>query len=231
MSKNDFTQPRRQSIKGLVLIFLQEGKRGIQFFWPLLVPVILGKESDKKILIIGLILLAGLILTLIHSILYYLNFKFNIENQQFILKKGYLNRKTLTIPLDRVQNVHTDQTMLQQLLEVMSIEIDTAGSSKKELKIHALSKTIGAQLALELSSHLAVQDTANQEGAKGSVPEEVQILKLTNRDLLRIGISQNHFRTALIIFLFGIQFYNKVQEYFEVKAKEYAQEAFLYLSQ
>lgn len=231
MSKIDFTRPMRQSLRGLVLIFLQEGKRGIQIFWPLLVPIILGKESDKKILIIGLILLAGLILTLIHSILYYLNFKFYIENQQFILKKGYLNRKMLTIPLDRVQNVHTDQTVLQQFLEVMSIEIDTAGSSKKELKIHALSKTIGAQLALELSSHLAVQDTANQEGAKGSVPEEVQILKLTNRDLLRIGISQNHFRTALIIFLFGIQFYNKVQEYFEVKAKEYAQEAFLYLSQ
>ena len=42
----------RQSLRGLVLIFLQEGKRGIQIFWPLLVPIILGKEYDKKWVIV-----------------------------------------------------------------------------------------------------------------------------------------------------------------------------------
>ena len=230
MSKIDFSLPRRQSVRGLVLIFIQEGKRGIQAFWPVLVPVLLTKTSGNKLIIIGLIFTGGAILTLIHAIFYFRNFMFHIENNQFILRKGYINRKTLTIPLDRIQNVNTNQTVLQQFLEVMSLEIDTAGTAKKELKIHALSKVVAARLALELSSHLEIQQVDNLADEKRILPVEKQILKLSNRDLLIIGLSQNHLRTALIIFVFGIQFYNQVQEFFEVKAKEYAQEALLYLS-
>jgi putative membrane protein len=230
MSKIDFSLPRRQSVRGLFLIFIQEGKRGIQAFWPVLVPVLLTKTSGNKLLIIGLILAGGVILTLIHTILYFRNFMFHIENNQFILRKGYINRKTLTIPLDRIQNVNTNQTVLQQFLEVMSLEIDTAGTAKKELKIHALSKVVAARLALELSSHLEIQQVDNLSDEKLILSVEKQILKLSNRDLLKIGLSQNHLRTALIIFVFGIQFYNQVQDFFEVKAKEYALEALLYLS-
>ena len=231
MTGIDFGQPRRQSARGLILIFLQEGKRGIQMFWPVIVPVLISSKYDRKLLIIGLMVLVGLLLTLIHVILYFRSFKFHIENQQFILRKGYFNRKTLTIPLDRIQNVNTNQTVLQQFLNVMSVEIDTAGSTKKELKIHALSKPVAARLAMELSSYLEVRQADSQAEEKSPVAEEKQILKLTNRDLLRIGISQNHIRTALIIFIFGIQFYSQVQEYFKELAETYAREALLYLSQ
>ncbi|MCX6227242.1 MAG: PH domain-containing protein [Bacteroidia bacterium] len=230
MTKIDFSQPRRQSVRGLILIFFQESKRGIKMFWPIIVPVLV-KQSDKKMLLIGLILLAGLILTLIHSILYFRKFKFHIENKQFILKKGYLNHKILAIPLDRIQNVNTNQTVVQQFLDVMSLEIDTAGSAKKELKIHALSKIMAAQLALELSSYLDVQGDDQHADDKSVISEEKQILKLTNWDLLKIGLSQNHVRTALIVFLFSIQFYSQVREFFEERAKEYAHEVLLYLSQ
>lgn len=230
MTKIDFSQPRRQSVKGLILIFIQEGKRGIQMFWPMIVPVLFAKDSDKKLLIFGLIILAGLVLLLIHTILYFRNFKFHIENQQFILRKGYLNRKMLTIPLDRIQNVNTNQTVLQQFLDVMSLEIDTAGSSEKELKIHALPKPVAAQLAIELSINVRFQEADNQFDNKTTIAAEEQIFRLTKWDLLRIGISQNHLRTALIIFIFGVQFFNQIREYFEDIAKEYTQEAILYLS-
>ena len=227
----DFSQPRRQSVKGLLLIFIQEGKRAVQLFWPVILPVLISKQSDKKLMVIGWIVLAGVVLTLIHTILYFRKFRFHIEGDLFILRKGYLNRKMLTIPLDRIQNVNTNQSVLQQLLEVMSVEIDTAGSAKKELKIHALTKPVATQLALQLSSHLAIQQDGNNNADPAPMSEEVQILKLSTRDLLRIGISQNHLRTAVILFLFGMQFFNRVQEYFEERAKEYAEEAMLYLSQ
>ncbi|MFA6483767.1 MAG: PH domain-containing protein [Bacteroidales bacterium] len=231
MSRLDFSQPRRQSVKGLILIFFQEGRNAIKIFWPLLVPLVLSKHSDNKLLFVGAALAAGVILLMIHTILYYWKFLFYIENQQFILRMGYLNRKTLTIPIDRIQNVNTNQTLVQQFLHVMSVEIDTAGSSKKELKIHALSKPVAVQLAMELSRYLESKQTVNQENETKPVPEEMLIMRLTNRDLLRIGISQNHLQTAFLIFIFGIQFYNQVKEYFKEKAEQYAQEAFEYISQ
>jgi putative membrane protein len=231
MNKIDFSQPRRQSIKGLILIFLQEGKTSIKAFWPMLLPLILTKQSDKKPLIFGITLAVGLILLLVHTILYYRKFRFHIENQQFILKKGYLNRKTLTIPLDRIQNVNTNQTVLQQFLDVMSVEIETAGSAQKELKIHALSKPEAAQLAMELSRYLEAKQANNAVIDGKPISEEMQILRLTNSDLLRIGISQNHLKTALLIFVFGAQFYNQVKDYFKEKAEQYAHEAFEYIGE
>ena len=109
----DFSQPRRQSVKGLLLIFIQEGKRAVQLFWPVILPVLISKQSDKKLMVIGWIVLAGVVLTLIHTILYFRKFRFHIEGDLFILRKGYLNRKMLTIPLDRIQNVNTNQSVLQ----------------------------------------------------------------------------------------------------------------------
>ena len=70
MTMIDFSQPMRQSVKGLFLIFIQEGKKVIKIFWPVIVPVLLKKGSHDKLLVIGLILLAGILLTLIHAILY-----------------------------------------------------------------------------------------------------------------------------------------------------------------
>jgi putative membrane protein len=112
----------------------------------------------------------------------------------------------------------------------MSVEIDTAGSAKKELKIHALSKTVAVDLALELSSHLETKQKTEEE-IKQEAPAEKQILKLSKRDLLKIGISQNHFKTAAIIFLFGFQFFNQLKDNFEEKTEEYAKEAWTILSQ
>ncbi|HBB90400.1 MAG TPA: hypothetical protein DC042_01380 [Bacteroidales bacterium] len=231
MSNIDFSQPQRQSVKGLVLIFLQEGRRGLQAFWPVIVGILFAKHSGKKILIIGAFVLLAVILTLIHTILYFRAFRFHIENQQFILKKGYLSRKTLTIPLDRIQNVNTNQTVFQQFLGVMSVEIDTAGTSQKELKISALTKPVAVQLSRILSSYIEVQPAESGEAVRTAPPEEKLVMQLTNRDLLKIGISQNHLKTAVILFFFGIQFYNQVQQYFKEKAAEYAHEATVFLSQ
>ena len=233
MNRIDFSRPRRQSVKGLVLIFLQEGKKAIKSLWPILVPLILARHSgtDKHLLFVGTVVAASLILLVIHSLLYYQAFRFHIDNQHFILRKGYLSRKNLTIPLDRIQNVNTNQTLLQQLLDVMSVEIETAGTSKTELKIHALSKAVATQLAMELSRYREAKQPDNPVDEPKPAEEEKLILRLTNRDLLRIGISQNHLKTAFVIFIFGVQFYNQVKEYFEEKAEQYAQEALEYISQ
>ncbi len=229
MSRIDFSQPRRQSAKGLILIFLQEGKNAFKAFWPILVPLVLSKHSDKKMLLAGITLGAGLVLLLIHTLLYYRKFQFHIENGQFILRKGYINRKTLTVPLDRIQNVNTNQSILQQFLDVMSVEIDTAGSDKKELKINALSKPVAASLAMQLSRYLEEAKPAGEESEVKPAAKEELIMQLTNRDLLRIGISENHIRAALLIIVFGSQFYSQVKDFFKEKAEEYADAAFEFI--
>lgn len=231
MNKTDLSKPTRQSVKGLALIFVQGVRQSIRMFWPLIL-VFLLKENirDNKLILI----IAGstiLLLLIVHTILYYINFYFYVKNGEFILKKGYFRKKILTIPLARIQSVNTKQNIIQQILNVVTLEIDTAGAAGKELKIHALEKSFATELQNQLQAgkvrnelsetdeHIEIKDTS-----------EKLILKLTPTDLLKIGISQNHFRTGLIILVFGFQIFQKIQDIFADKAEEYSNELVTFMS-
>lgn len=231
MSNINVNTPTRQSIKGLILIFIQGFRQSIRMFWPILLIAVFQNKIFENKLVLGILASAILLLLIVHTILYYLNFYFYVTEGEFILKKGYLRKKTLTIPLDRIQSVNTKQNLIQQLLNVVTLEIDTAGTAAKELKIHALEKPFAIELQNQLRSTKAIKTGIDQETQTGTdeVAEKL-ILKLTPIDLLKIGISQNHLRTGLIILAFGFQIFQKAQDVFEEKANEYSNELVSYMS-
>ncbi|MGE0018960.1 MAG: PH domain-containing protein [Draconibacterium sp.] len=226
MNNIDLSVPTRQSVKGLVLIFIFSVRQFMKMFWPAILVVVFQEKIFKDVIILGIAGIVLLVLLLIHTILYYLNFLFYISNGEFVLKKGYFRKKILTVPLDRIQSVNTKQNLIQQVLDVVTLEIDTAGSVAKELKIHALEKSFAVELQKQLRpvelKRTAV-DSGLQEIETAGLSEEV-ILKLTPSDLMRIGISQNHLRAGLIIIAFGFQIFQQIQDLFKDKAEEYSNE-------
>lgn len=231
MSKTDLTVPTRQSAKGLVLIFIFSVQQFIRMFWPVILVAVFQEKYFKDLFILGIAVSVLLVLLVVHTILYYLNFIFYISNGEFVLKKGYLRKKTLTIPLDRIQSVNTKQNLIQQFLNVETLEIDTAGSVAKELKIHALEKSFSIELQNQLRSADVKKETLASENEQElpEIKEEV-ILKLTPSDLMRIGISQNHLRAGLIIVAFGFQIFQQIQDMFREKADEYSNEFIGFIS-
>ena len=226
MNKIDLTKPTRQSPRGLILIFLFSAQKFVRAFWPILLVVVFQNQwfSNNLIVIIAVVFL--LLLLIVHSILFYLNFFFYVAEDEFVLKKGYLRKKTLAIPLDRIQSVNTKQNLIQQLLDVVTLEIDTAGTAGKELTIHALNKTYSLELQEQLRTGDQKQTTTEK---KEEIKEDV-ILQLSPADLLKIGISQNHIRAGLIIVIFGFQIFQQTQDLFQDKAEEYSSEFIEYMS-
>ena len=232
MSKTDLTIPTRQSAKGLVLIFIFSVRQLIRMFWPIILMVVIQKNYFDNKLVLSLILVTVvLVLLIIHTILYYLNFIFYVSNGEFVLRKGYLRKKTLTIPLERIQSVNTKQNLIQQVLNVVSLEIDTAGSVAKELKIQALEKSFSIELQFALRAVDIKKEVFESDNEKelAETKEEV-ILKLTPSDLMKIGISQNHLRAGLIIIAFGFQIFQQIQDLFKEKAEEYSNEFIGFMS-
>lgn len=231
MNKPDLSVPTRQSVRGLVLIFLFSARQAIRMFWPLILLYVIRNDflKNKGLIVAGVAI--ALILLAFHTVLYYLNFYFYVEKGEFILKKGYLRKKVLSIPMDRIQSVNTKQNLIQQLLNVVSLEIDTAGTVGKELKIHALE----LEFAKELQNHLrsekkkSVTSETTGETPAEDIPEQL-ILQLTATDLLKIGISQNHLRTALIVIAFGGQLFQQIQDIFKDKADQYSSEVMDFMS-
>jgi putative membrane protein len=231
MSKFDLSKPTRQSVKGLVLIFVQGLRQLVRMFWPLLLAFVFQKKLFDNTVLLGIVVVAILLLIIVHSILFYLNFYFYVTEKEFVLKKGYLRKKVLTIPFDRIQSVNSKQNLIQQLLDVVTLEIDTAGTIAKELKIHALEKSFAIELQKQIQVGKTINKNSSNEGEEKEeeAPEKL-IMKLTPADLLKIGISQNHLRTGLIILAFGNQIYQNVRDLFKEKANEYSSELSQFLS-
>jgi putative membrane protein len=231
MNKPDLSIPTRQSVKGLALIFIISIRQVIKLFWPLILILVIQNDLFTNRLVVVISILTALILLVVHSILYYLNFYFYIANGEFILKKGYLRKKVLSIPLDRIQSVNTKQNLIQQLLNVVSLEIDTAGTAGRELKIHALENSFSTELQTLLrSAKKEKPDWAIDELQEKTEAAEKLILKLSPSDLLKIGISQNHLRAGLIIIAFGFQIFQQIEDLFQEKADEYSNELIGFMS-
>ncbi len=235
MSKINLTIPTRQSPKGLVIILVMSLRKAITQVWPALVAILFtGKKFFDHPWALPLAIGIPLVLLVVHSILYYLNFYFYIQDDEFILKKGYLNKKTLSIPLGRIQNINTKQNLLQQFLSVSSLELDTAGSAVKELKIHALEqnyvKELYEQLSLKKDDSLEVElDSEIDTKEPVRVPELKTILQLSWTDLFKIGISRNHLKAGLVILFFVWQFFDQVTESLNIDQEGYYNDAQNYL--
>lgn len=71
----------------------------------------------------------------IYAIVAWLRWKedtLTVTDQRVILEEGVLRRSSRVIPLDRVQDVSTTQTLLGRVLGYGTVEIDAAGTSGGE---------------------------------------------------------------------------------------------------
>lgn len=154
----------------------------------------------------------------ITSIINYFNYFFYISDGELHMEKGVLRKVKVNVPLDRIQTVNFKQGILHQVLNVVAVDIDTAGSSGNEFSLQAISKEKAEALRafvenVRLSTQaeeLAVETMPPNEQL--TTNNEQLLFHLSPLDLLKIGVSQNHLRTAGIIMAFFLGFADDVEE-------------------
>src|SRR5690606_8941214 len=168
MSDASFTKPQRQSVIGILLIFSTALFHLLRNFWVLGVYLFVG-EINQEILLWSLVgFFVVIILTLIYSIFSFLRFRFYIdeEKREFVLEKGVFSSEVVSIPFHKIHQVNFKRNLLQRLLGVYSVAIDTAGSKDKEVEIKALSKLQAENLA-ETLMEVAAKETSTTEVPEG----------------------------------------------------------------
>lgn len=73
-------------------------------------------------------------------------FVFSIQGDELVVAKGVIAVERLTIPLDRVQSVSIDQKFLHRPVGLVSVKVDTAGSSEAEFEIDAVARPVAEAL-------------------------------------------------------------------------------------
>jgi len=218
---NDFSKPQRQSAFGIMIIAAHTaykiGKATI--FFLIYAFVKMGAAyTNYTLLGIGLIIL----LCVIFSYLSYLNFTFFLdkEKQEFVVNKGILNRDQVIIQLDKIQQVNINQNILQKMIGVYGLKIDTAGSNGEEVSIKAIDETSAYNLKEHLLSRkIDVAELIPATEHKPAKIKETPFLRISSWTLFKVGLTSNYGQSLALMsafFLYTIQEARHIMEVFEL---------------
>lgn len=210
-----FSSPKRQSAKGIIVILgislFKVAKQVVVVFSLVLLKYLTSDKSFSSIHPAFYLSFVGVIVFLaIVAYLKYRTFYFYLTDSHFIVKKGIINKEETSIPKHKIQNVYVKQNFVQQLINVVSVAVETAGDDSTEIEIKALSKNeaeVLRQLLLTNRSLGAETHTAIEHQPKTDVYAKAGIAKL-----MLEGISENHFRSFVLILFFIVGLYNDFKE-------------------
>ncbi|MBK9983789.1 MAG: PH domain-containing protein [Saprospiraceae bacterium] len=210
-------QPQRQSPKAVFLILLKYGRIIISTIWPILLVVLINPASHKGI-IITIIVFGVAFLSLVYSILSYLKFYFFIQDDELCVRSGVIRKKILNVPFDRIQSIDFRQNLIHQFLNVVSVRVDTAGSKGIELELDAVDRHRAEELREIVLAYKRTKSNStnvNSELLSDTSDESLApelILTLSPKDLIKIGMSENHLRTAGIVFAFFLSIADDINQ-------------------
>jgi putative membrane protein len=203
---HDFSVQNRQSIIAIVLIIYKTVRVVVRQVWPLLIIVLVGGNASSYSDYLLPIVIGVSLFSMIWAVLSYFKYYFYIKDDELVIEKGVLSKTKLNIPFDRIQSVNFQQNIIHQITNVKKLEIDTAGSSGSEFSMEALSlekadalRDLILKRKQELNKTTPLQEHI-VEDVLDVEEERTLILNLSIEDLIKIGVSQNHFRSAGVIF-------------------------------
>ncbi|MFT6095646.1 MAG: putative membrane protein [Nonlabens sp.] len=208
----DLSTPQRQS-KKIIAFYLYKSIKGLllYFVFAAVGTNSMGKYGMFMTAFIAFIALASLV----SPVLKYLYFTFHIEGDELIIQKGLLQKERKSIPLERIQSININQNVVQRILGIVSLEVDTAGSKGKELEIPGLEKAFASEfkeLLQERKEEINVEEEvienaqkyfvdSNNDGYEGALLEATEKIpaipsqktrttarNLTETTILQLGI-------------------------------------------
>ena len=213
--KKQFNQPQRQSSIGVLVMFVDTLQLWARGLWPvILIYFVKFKQLNSIYLTLGLI--AFLLAIAIIAYLKYLNFTFHLdsENEEFIINEGVLSKKRTIIQLERIQQVDINQSFLQRLIGVYELNVDTAGSTKKEGRIKAISHSLAVALKTKLLENEVrkVSLINEEEFLIPTIDKQKPFVKISFLSLLKVGITTNYVKTLGLVLAFLTTIFDSVKK-------------------
>ena len=204
----DFSSFSKQSPKGILIIYLQLIYKTLKLTWVLLFFIIkdFSKFSTLSLFYIYSGVIAFLLFYLIRAFLIYKNFQFKIENHHFILQQGVLSKTNTSIPFYRIQNINFKQNLIQQIINVYEVSIETAGSKDTEIAIKALSfeKANALKNLITVSNEIVIDDKI--------VDSKKAFVQISPLELFKVSLTENHLRNLFLFFAILIGFFQQIQQ-------------------
>ena len=209
--QSDFSQPQKQSPIGVLVMFADTIRHFIKALWPiLLIYAIRMNDVSRLYLMVGIPVFV-LLLSII-AYLRYRNFTFYIDdlNDEFIISSGIFNKTRTAVRLDRIQQVNISQSLIQRLINVYALDVDTAGTGDQEAKIRAVSHSLAIALKERLLDNRFNNTTSSDEVDK--IESSSPFIKIGFWTLVKVGLTSNYLRTISVLLAFIVTTYENLRQ-------------------
>jgi putative membrane protein len=210
---HDFSKPQRQSAVGIILMAINTLQKIVRaLIAPLVIAIV--KFDQKILLYCAITVLIVIIISCLFSYLSYRRFTFylDLEQQEFVINKGIFNRTQLTVQLDKIQQVNINQNLLQKIIGVYGLHIDTAGSDSQEVSIAAIDEDLAHNLREHLLSGKKIAIGANEVTAEKTLPSDIPLLQVNFFTLLKVGLTSNYGASIALLIAFLYPLYHNAKE-------------------
>jgi uncharacterized membrane protein YdbT with pleckstrin-like domain len=106
-------------------------------------------------IVVGVVLVA---LVLVVGFVRRMATTYMVSNQRLYIRRGILAKRIQQTRIDRVQNVNTDQSLMERILRVGTVDFDTAGTDDSDFTFRGLANP---------SRVVAAVDRAQREASLG----------------------------------------------------------------
>lgn len=218
-------------LKGLIIIFYNSFIKLVKTFWFILIVFLNGKHNF--FISVLLYILFIIIISFFRTALLFYSFKYGIIDNKFILKKGIIKKINTSIPLENIQSVNIKQNFIHRLFNVASIEIDSPGTSSKEIEIPVITIQNAEELKNILTQNLDYIDNQDirhvNENLKKTINNDESIkdklFSLSIIDLVKIAISDNIYKGSVIVLMFIYGIYQYTGDLFKEQIDQELQES------
>lgn len=105
--------------------------------------------------LVALVVVGGAALMVLGGYVKRMTTVYTITNQRLRIKRGLLAKKVQQTRIDRVQNVNTDQSVLDRLLRVGTVDFDTAGTDDSDFTFRGVGSPSRVVEAVDRAQHAA----------------------------------------------------------------------------
>jgi putative membrane protein len=128
-------------------------------------PVLLGVVVERWFLVAALVLF---VLQLGYAVARYLTLEYTLTDEELRIREGLLHRQERRIPLDRIQDLGFESTILRRALGLAVVMVETASGRGVEARLDALSRADAEHLREVLLAARPASDRARDRGADGA---------------------------------------------------------------
>jgi uncharacterized membrane protein YdbT with pleckstrin-like domain len=97
---------------------------------------------------------------------------YTITNQRMRIRRGIVSRHVQETRLERVQNVNTDQSVIERLLQVGTVDFDTAGTGDSDFAFRGVAQPEKVMAKVEHALREYAEEQGGVTGAPRQYPQE-----------------------------------------------------------